>query len=72
MFELLFTHPVWAYRTGTFSFAAGWPLWVALVLLAAGIVLIALGLRRRRELGSARLLGVGILQTTMRGLVLWL
>jgi len=70
VFELLFTHPVWAYRTGTFSFAAGWPLWVALVLLAAGIVLIALGLRRRRELGSARLLGVGILQTTMLALVL--
>ena len=36
MFELLFTHPLWAYRTGVFAFASAWPLWLLVVSILVG------------------------------------
>ena len=55
MFEALFTHPLWAYRTGTFAFASQWPLWLLIALIAAGIALIAVTLWRRHRTASHRL-----------------
>jgi uncharacterized membrane protein len=70
VFELLFTHPVWAYRTGRWSFAAGWPVWVLVVLALCGCALIAFTLWRRRALGWPRLLAIGALQGALVALVL--
>jgi len=72
VFEALFTHPPWAYRTGTFAFASDWPLWPLCVAIPAGAILIAVMLWRRRTLGWGRLLTLGILQAALLGLVLCL
>ena len=72
MFEALFTHPLWAYRTGTFAFASDWPLWLLCAAILAGIGLIAVTLWRRRLLGWPRLLTLGILQSALLTLVLCL
>lgn len=63
MFELLFTHPLWAYRTGAFAFASAWPRWILIVAIVAGVLGVALTLQRRRELGAPRLLALGALQS---------
>lgn len=63
MFELLFTHPPWAYRTGTFAFANAWPLWMLACLILLGALVIVLSLYRRRALGWRVLVPIGILQT---------
>jgi len=72
VFEALFTHPLWAYRTGTFAFASDWPLWVLCAAIAVGIALIAATLWRRRLLGWPRLLTLGFLQSALLALVLCL
>lgn len=72
MFEALFTHPLWAYRTGTFAFASDWPLWLLCAAIAVGIALIVATLWRRRLLGWPRLLTLGILQSALLALVLCL
>jgi uncharacterized membrane protein len=72
MFELLFTHPLWAYRTGQFAFASAWPLWllVASILLAVGVIIATLW--QRRQLGLRLLLPVGILQSLLAAAILCL
>jgi hypothetical protein len=70
VFEALFNHPLWAYKSGTFAFASAWPLWVLFALLIAGGALIALTLARRKALGWRRLALLGTLQYSMLGLVL--
>jgi len=72
MFELLFTHPLWAYRTGQFAFASAWPLWLlaASILLAVGVIVATLW--RRRQLGLRLLLPVGILQSLLAAAILCL
>ncbi|HET9446968.1 MAG TPA: hypothetical protein VFO35_11945, partial [Steroidobacteraceae bacterium] len=72
MFELLFTHPLWAYRTGVFAFASAWPLWLLAVSIAVAVVLIAATLWRRRQLGWKLLVPVGILQSLLAAAVLTL
>jgi uncharacterized membrane protein len=76
MFELLFTHPLWAYRTGQFAFASAWPLWllVASILLAVGVIVASLVYMgwRRRQLGLRLLLPVGILQSLLAAAILCL
>src|ERR1700754_1352557 len=72
VFEALFTHPLWAYRTGTFAFASDWPLWLLCVAIPAGIAVIAATLWRRRLLGWPRLLLLGFLQSALLTLVLCL
>jgi len=75
MFELLFTHPLWAYRTGVFAFASAWPLWLLVVSIIAVAVLIAASLvyvGQRRQLGWHLLLPVGILQSLLAAAVLCL
>jgi len=49
VFEALFTHPLWAYRTGTFAFASQWPLWLLVVAIGVGLALIAFTLWRRHR-----------------------
>jgi uncharacterized membrane protein len=74
VFELLFTHPLWAYRTGTFAFASGWPLWMLLAAISCALVLIGLSLWRQRALGWRVLLPVGVLQAlfvALLALLLW-
>lgn len=72
MFEHLFTHPLWAYRNGTFAFASGWPLWLLVVAILVGAALVAAGLLRRRQIGATRLVMIGVVQTTLLALVLCL
>lgn len=72
VFELLFSHPTWAYRTGTFAFANAWPLWLLAVAIVTGAVAITASLWRRRQLGWRLLLPVGVLQTTLLAIVLCL
>lgn len=72
MFELLFTHPLWAYRTGTFAFASAWPLWLLMALALPAALLIAGSLWRRRAIGWPLLLPVGVLQSVLAALVLCL
>lgn len=74
VFELLFTHPSWAYRAGTFAFASAWPLWLLLVAVIAGVVVTALSLARQRALGWRLLLSIGTLQVlfiSLLAVVLW-
>ena len=72
MFELLFTHTLWAYRTGAFAFASAWPRWTLVLSIVVGAALIFFTLQRRRELGWRRLVPVGVLQTLMLACVLCL
>lgn len=72
MFELLFTHPLWAYRTGQFAFASAWPLWLLVVSILVAVVVIAATLWRRRQLGWQLLVPVGVLQSLLAAAVLCL
>lgn len=72
MFELLFTHPSWAWRTGTLAFASGWPSWLLIALILAGMALIAATLWPRRSIGGPKLLLIGSLQAALLALVLCL
>jgi uncharacterized membrane protein len=65
VFELLFTHPLWAYRTGTFAFANAWPLWMLVALILLGALAVAVSLYARRALGLSVIVPVGILQTLL-------
>lgn len=69
MFERLFTHPPWAYRTGTFAFASAWPTGLLITLILAGALLVAWSLWRRRQLGWRLLVPVGVLQTALIALL---
>src|SRR5689334_10644282 len=72
MFELLFTHPLWAYRTGQFAFASAWPLWLLAASILAAVVAIIATLWLRRPLGWRLLLPVGILQSLLAAAILCL
>ncbi len=72
MFELLFTHPLWAWRTGTFAFASGWPRWVLWMCIAAVAMLIVASLLRRRSVGLGKLVAIGTLQGLFLALLLGL
>jgi uncharacterized membrane protein len=72
MFELLFTHPLWAYRTGQFAFASAWPLWLLVSSILLAVVVIVATLWRRRQLGWRLLLPVGVLQSLLAAAVLCL
>jgi uncharacterized membrane protein len=72
MFELLFTHPLWAYRTGQFAFASAWPLWLLAASIVLAVVVIVATLWRRRQLGARLLLPVGILQSLLAAAILCL
>ncbi|MGH8179133.1 MAG: glutamine amidotransferase [Steroidobacter sp.] len=72
VFELLFTHPFWAYRSGAFAFASAWPRWLLIASILIGAALIALTLQRRRLLGWRKLVSIGALQTMLLALVLCL
>jgi uncharacterized membrane protein len=72
MFQLLFTHPLWAYRTGVFAFASAWPLWALVVSILVAVTVIVATLWRRRQLGWHLLLPVGILQSLLAAAILCL
>lgn len=69
MFELLFTHPSWAYRTGTLAFASAWPLWVLAAAILVGFALVLLSLLRLRALGWRILVPIATLQVLFVSLV---
>ena len=69
MFELLFTHPFWAYRTGTLAFASAWPLWSLVAAILVGLALVVFSLFRLRSLGWRMLLPIGTLQVLFFSLV---
>jgi uncharacterized membrane protein len=72
VFELLFTHPLWAWRTGTLAFASSWPRWLLVVCLAASALAIAVTLYRRRSVGAVRLAVLGVLQLAFIALLICL
>lgn len=72
MFEALLHHPLWAYRTGTFAFASGWPVWLLCVLIVAAAAVIGMTLLRRRFVGGGKLAALFVVQTTLLALVLCL
>lgn len=75
MFEALFTHPAWAYRSGTFAFASHWPLGAlgASILIGSALVVLTLWRRQRRSGAAAltlgRLAAIGVLQAACLALV---
>lgn len=72
VFERLFTHPLWAYRTGTFAFASAWPTGWLVTLILLGAALVAWSLWLRRALGWRLLLPVGVLQAVLIASILCL
>jgi len=70
MFELLFTHPPWAYRTGKLAFASGWPVWILIALSIVGAALIVVALLRRKTIEAGKLVLLGSLQTALLVLIL--
>ena len=77
MFEALFTHPLWAYRTGTFAFASQWPLWLLAVLIVAAVAAIGgtLWSRHRgagQKLALPKLVLIGTLQSLFVAAILCL
>lgn len=62
MLEWLLGASSWAWRSGEFAFARGWPLWVMFALLLLAAASIAATLLRRRQLGPWRSLAIGALQ----------
>jgi uncharacterized membrane protein len=72
MFELLFTHPLWAYRTGQFAFASAWPLWLLVAAILVAVAVIVATLWRRKQLGWRLLLPIGILQSLLAAAILCL
>lgn len=70
MFELLFTHPLWAYRTGVFALASAWPRELLVLLILAAIAAIAFTLQLRRQLGAPKLIGLGLLQSAFAAVLL--
>ena len=70
MFELLFGHPLWAYRNGEFAFASGWPRGWLLAAWLLGAAVIVWGLQRRRSLGALRVIAIGALQVALLSLTL--
>ncbi|MFT3906420.1 MAG: vWA domain-containing protein [Steroidobacteraceae bacterium] len=73
MFEWLFKYPAGDFVRGQWLLTRGWPLWLALLLWLAGVLLLgALAWRRRAALGSLRVGGIVVLQAVMWALVLLL
>jgi hypothetical protein len=70
VFEFLFTHPLWAYRTGSFALAGGAPLWLLAVLTILGVALIGATLARRDYLSWPQRVGLGALQAALFTLLL--
>ena len=61
MLEFLLGHSIWAYRSGEFAFARGWPLWLMGLCLAVGVAAIVATLLRR-QLAWWRAGSIGLLQ----------
>ena len=62
MFELLFKHPLWAWRSGTLGFASTWPRWLLVACIAASLAVVLITLYRRRTLGLPKLAALATLQ----------
>ncbi len=71
MLEFLLGHSIWAYRSGEFAFARGWPLWLFWLCAAVGIAAIGVTLWRR-QLGLWRAGAIGLLQSAFLLLLLLL
>jgi len=73
MFELLFKYPPAIFAKGKLVLLASWPAWslILLILLAAGGVFWFLR-ERRGALSVPRLIGIGIAQTAMIAIVLFM
>lgn len=71
MLDFLLGHSVWAFRSGEFAFARGWPVWLLGLCVGVGLVAIALTLWRR-QLSWPRALTLGALQGAFLALALLL
>jgi hypothetical protein len=69
VFELLFSHPLWAWRTGTLAFAGTWPRGLLVGGIAIGALIVLLSLRRHRTLGWPKLAVIGTLQCLLLALI---
>src|SRR5580704_14653181 len=73
MFELLFKYPPAIFSRGKLVLLAPWPAWmmILLLLIAAGAVVWFLR-ERRTVLSTLRLVGIGIAQTAMIAIILFM
>lgn len=71
MLEFLLGHSLYAFRSGEFAFARGWPSWLLVACVLAGLVAIAITLWRR-QLSWPRALLLGTLQAAFLALALLL
>jgi uncharacterized membrane protein len=69
MLEFLLGHSLWAFRSGELAFARGWPLWVLIACMLAGLAAIIATLLRR-QLSWHRALVIGVLQAAFLALAL--
>ncbi len=73
MFELLFKYPPAIFSKGKLVLLAPWPFWVLILLAVAGACGVAWFLREKRgSLTTPRLIAVGIAQSAMIALILFM
>jgi len=68
--EFLLGHSIWAFRSGELAFARGWPIWLLVALVVAGLVAIVVTLLRRPELRPWQRGILGLLQFAFLALLL--
>lgn len=72
MADFLLGHSIWAFRSGEFAFARGWPLWLLFALAGLGLAAIVFTLLRRSELNALQRGVIGLLQFAFLALALLL
>ncbi len=73
MFELLFKYPPAIFSKGKLVLLAPWPVWVLILLVILAGAGVAWFLRERRSaLSLGRLIGIGIAQTAMIAIILFM
>ena len=73
MFEFLFKYPPAIFSKGKLVLLAPWPLWLMILLLIAGAGAVFWFLRERKEaLSGIRLVAIGIAQTAMIAIILFM
>jgi uncharacterized membrane protein len=73
MFELLFKYPPAIFSKGKLVLLASWPSWVLILLLLIAAGAVAWFLRERRSvLSTLRLIGIGVAQTAMIAIILFM
>jgi len=72
VFEALFRYPRSTFERGEIVFTAGWPEWLVPLLAVLGVaIIVSFLVRSRKRAASRQLLIIGVLQTALLALLLW-